>query len=77
MFENKMPAGVQGMLSEGGYWSGCPRARQKPGSLSGHETSAILHALDFKQDSKLIYILKAHSHCFHTIRTYLYTCPSH
>lgn len=44
---NKMPAGVQGMLSEGGYWSGCPRARQKPDHWQDMKTSAILHALGF------------------------------
>ena len=63
-----MPAGVQRMLSEGGYWSRCPRARQKPDHWQNMKTTAILHALGFKEESKLICILKDHSHCFHTIQ---------
>lgn len=64
-----MPAGVQGMLSEGGYWSGCPRARQKPDYWQNMKTSAILHALGFKaREETSLYFKRSFSLFPHNIK---------
>lgn len=56
-----MPAGVQGMLSEGGVGAGVPEPGRS--QITGRIWKPVLLYVhwDFKQESKLIYILKDHS----------------
>ena len=53
-----MPAGVQGMLSEGGVGAGVPEPGRS--QITGRIWKPVLLYMhwDFKQESKLIYILK-------------------
>lgn len=69
----------EGNAGRGWGWVGCV---PEPGSsqITGRLWKPVLFYMhwDFKQENKLIYVLKDHSCCSHTIiNTYLYICPSH